>query len=210
MNLAALFKISHGLYIVGASESNNRLVGSCIDAVMVIETNPAQIMVSFGHTSYTAEQILKTKRFTLSVLGKNNPYDIIKRFGFNSSKTMDKWRETPHKMIEGLPILTDSVAVMTVQVVDVKQTATHFVCLCDVIQTIEGTMSEPITYHEYQNHIKNQQVKKENKNMKKYICTVCGYIYDESVEGVAFADLPDDYVCPVCGEPKSAFTEMTD
>lgn len=46
--------------------------------------------------------------------------------------------------------------------------------------------------------------------MKKYICTVCGYIYDESIEGVAFTDLPDDYVCPICGEPKSAFQEMTD
>ena len=30
----------------------------------------------------------------------------------------------------------------------------------------------------------------------KYECTVCGYIYDEEVEGVKFEDLPDDWVCP--------------
>ena len=45
---------------------------------------------------------------------------------------------------------------------------------------------------------------------KKYICTGCGYIYDEEVEGIPFADLPEDYTCPVCGEPKSAFEEMKD
>ncbi|MEM2873218.1 MAG: thiamine pyrophosphate-binding protein [Nitrososphaerales archaeon] len=36
-------------------------------------------------------------------------------------------------------------------------------------------------------------------------CTVCGYVYDEEKEGVKFEDLPDDWVCPVCGAPRSAF-----
>ena len=39
----------------------------------------------------------------------------------------------------------------------------------------------------------------------KYICSVCGYIYDEEAEGVPFADLPDDWKCPVCGEGKDGF-----
>lgn len=38
-----------------------------------------------------------------------------------------------------------------------------------------------------------------------YRCTMCGHLYDESKEGVKFADLPDDWVCPVCGAPKSLF-----
>ena len=36
-------------------------------------------------------------------------------------------------------------------------------------------------------------------------CTVCNWIYDESVEEVLFAELPNSYTCPVCGAPKSAF-----
>lgn len=40
----------------------------------------------------------------------------------------------------------------------------------------------------------------------KYRCPLCGYTYDEEKEGVKFADLPDDWCCPVCGEPKSEFT----
>ena len=39
----------------------------------------------------------------------------------------------------------------------------------------------------------------------KYRCTICGYEYDEAKEGIAFADLPDTWQCPLCGAPKSAF-----
>lgn len=46
--------------------------------------------------------------------------------------------------------------------------------------------------------------------MKKYRCTICGYIYDEAVEKVKFTDLPDDWKCPWCGAPKSLFKEITE
>lgn len=46
------------------------------------------------------------------------------------------------------------------------------------------------------------------KNMNKYVCTVCGEIYDEEKEGVKFEDLPDTWVCPVCGVPKSLFKKV--
>ena len=39
----------------------------------------------------------------------------------------------------------------------------------------------------------------------RYICSVCGYVYDEEVEGVPFADLPSDYQCPLCTAPKDFF-----
>lgn len=49
--------------------------------------------------------------------------------------------------------------------------------------------------------------------MKKYICKVCGYIYDPEVgdpdqgvaPGTAFEDLPDTWVCPECGMGKDEF-----
>lgn len=51
--------------------------------------------------------------------------------------------------------------------------------------------------------------------MKKFICTVCGYEYDPAVgepdhgiaPGTAFEDLPEDFVCPVCGVGKDMFEE---
>lgn len=41
--------------------------------------------------------------------------------------------------------------------------------------------------------------------MAVYKCDVCDYCYDESKEGVQWADLPDDWVCPVCGSAKAYF-----
>jgi len=41
--------------------------------------------------------------------------------------------------------------------------------------------------------------------MAVYKCDVCDYLYDEEKEGISWADLPDDWVCPVCGSPKSYF-----
>ena len=44
--------------------------------------------------------------------------------------------------------------------------------------------------------------------MKKYICETCGYVYDP--EGIApstaFEDIPEDWVCPVCGVGKDDFS----
>lgn len=39
----------------------------------------------------------------------------------------------------------------------------------------------------------------------KYKCVACGYIYDDNVESVKFADLPDDWTCPLCGVGKDMF-----
>lgn len=49
--------------------------------------------------------------------------------------------------------------------------------------------------------------------MERYVCQICGYIYDPAKgdpdggisAGTPFANLPDDWVCPVCGASKSDF-----
>lgn len=44
--------------------------------------------------------------------------------------------------------------------------------------------------------------------MKKYVCNVCGYVYDPAENGnVAFEELPEDYTCPLCGVGKEDFSE---
>jgi rubredoxin len=58
----------------------------------------------------------------------------------------------------------------------------------------------------------------ENHSMAKWRCTVCDYIYDPAqgdpangVEpGTAWEDVPDDWLCPVCGVGKDLFEEVTE
>ena len=54
--------------------------------------------------------------------------------------------------------------------------------------------------------------------MKKYRCTICGYIYDPSVgddtqdvkPGTPFEKLPEDWTCPLCGATKDQFEPLDD
>ena len=49
--------------------------------------------------------------------------------------------------------------------------------------------------------------------MKKYVCSVCGYVYDPEAgdpdngvkPGTSFDEIPDSWVCPICGAEKSLF-----
>jgi len=51
--------------------------------------------------------------------------------------------------------------------------------------------------------------------MKKYVCSVCGWTYDEAegdaelgfAPGTTWEEIPDDFVCPVCGVEKNMFAE---
>ena len=45
--------------------------------------------------------------------------------------------------------------------------------------------------------------------MAQWVCQICGYVYDPEKEGgVAFEDLPDTYVCPICFAEKDQCEEM--
>ena len=56
---------------------------------------------------------------------------------------------------------------------------------------------------------------KEDYFYEKYLCEACGYIYDPEVgdpdngveAGTAFEDIPEDWLCPLCGLGKDAFVE---
>lgn len=75
-------------------------------------------------------------------------------------------------------------------------------------QLVEETTQK--NQKEDQNKIKTQ---KEEGNMKKYICQVCGYVYDPAdgdedngiAPGTSFEALPEDWVCPLCGVGKDQF-----
>ena len=65
-------------------------------------------------------------------------------------------------------------------------------------------------------YLRDTKLKKTRKPMKKYICTACEWVYDPAVgdpdggiaPGTAFNDIPDDWVCPVCGVGKDGFVEV--
>ena len=62
----------------------------------------------------------------------------------------------------------------------------------------------------------NETPKEAQSRMTKYRCTVCGYVYDPEIgdpdggikPGTAFEDIPDGWVCPICGATKDQFEKL--
>lgn len=149
----ALFQVTHGLYILTA-KAGDRINGQCLDALMQVTNAPPRIVVGVGNKSLTHDMICESGRFCVSVLDRGNAScgDIVRRFGFQSGRDVDKFADFDHALNEhGIPYLPDAVAIYDCTVIQEKTTdlGTHslFVASVDRAGTCED--GEPLTYNEY-------------------------------------------------------------
>ena len=156
----ALFRVTHGLYIVTAAAAG-RINGQCLDALMQVTNTPPRIAIGMGTKSLTHEMVRESGRFVVSVLDRTNELcpEVIRRFGFQSGRSVDKFADFPHELTEhGIPFLPDAVAIYecTVQPEWTIDLATHslFVAAVDRAGTREG--GEPLTYNEYRETIRRR------------------------------------------------------
>ncbi len=224
IDFKAFHKITYGLYIVcsGNSESGN---GYISNTVFQVTSEPAQFAVCCNKDNYTSEFIEKYNNFSVSILHENSTKEIFGRFGYKSGKDFNKLEGMDVKYGEtGVPIVRDeSIAYLECKVIKQIDLGTHLMFIGELIDAqVLAENNEPITYAFYRT-VKNGitpknapsyidksklEAKPEVKQSVKYECTVCGYIHDEDEEGVKFADLPDDWKCPVCGADKEDFNKI--
>lgn len=184
-----MFNISYGLYILSAkSEKAN---GCVINALSQVTSTPNRIMIAINKNNFTTSQILKTKKFNVSILNEEANFDLIKRFGFASGKDTDKFEDfNGYKTAEnGIPYITEGTnSYISAEVVVVRDLGTHYEFLADVTKEVSLNEIPSITYAYYQKNIKPKVTQKKKV---VYICSVCGYVYEGD-------PLPEDFVCPLC------------
>jgi len=152
MNQAALMKINYGLFVTGVQDTN-WYGGNIIDAFMQATQEPATIMYSAMKKNRTTELIQEKGEFTVSVLPADvNPF-IISNFGFQSSRTADKWPNVPHEIIDGLPVLTGAAAYYRCRLIDARDLGSHLLLYCDVLDAVQGD-KESLVYADYQKSMK--------------------------------------------------------
>lgn len=220
MDATALFKLSYGLYVI-SSLDGERVNAQVANTVFQISDNPVRIGVSLNRNNLTNEFVKKSGLLTINVLERDVPFPTIGRFGFQSGRTVDKFADFPYeKSINGCPVLTDGIAAeIACRVVDQLEVETHTLFICEVLDAKKNE-KEPMTYAHYHERKRSggavvqpasasqpAEVKAEGKG-KKYQCLICGHIYDEEKEGVKFADLPEDWTCPICHVNKNMFREI--
>ena len=220
----ALFQISYGLYIVSSGNKTNGN-GYISNTVFQVTAEPPRFAASCNKDNYTAEFITASGAFAVSVLHNDTDPDIIGRFGYKCGRDFNKLDGMDVKYGEtGVPIImNDCIAFLEFKVVQTVDAGTHLIFIGELVQAeVVDNTKEAITYLHYRRVRKGlspknaptyiDKSKSEAKivagGLKKFECTACGYVYDEAEHEIRFADLPEDWVCPVCASEKSDFIEI--
>lgn len=230
MNPNVLRNLSYGVYVISTLDKE-RPTGCIANSAMQITSEPVTVALSMNHDNYTNSCIKASGVFAVSILSNESDPGLIGRFGFQSGKEINKFDGLSYETKAGLPIVTDSCGYMTFKVIDSLETSSHTIFIGEMTDGDVISTDEAMTYAYYHKVVKG----KSPKNAPTYIpsldgddavtqtasvdaaapaagkkeiykCSVCGYIYDGDIP---FEELPDDYVCPICKQPKSVFEKKT-
>lgn len=194
MNAKILQKITQGMYVLTTDNG-----GCVVDAVSQVSgsDNPL-IAVSVMKKNYTNELLKNNTKFCLSVLGMDVNPEIIKTFGFNSMRDLDKFQNIETNNVDGLKVIKDSLGYMECEIVDSIDNDTHTLFIGRLINSVLYQDSDAMSYQYYQEHKDDLLKIKTNNNQTAWICTLCGYVYYGE-------EVPNDFKCPICGAGKEVF-----
>lgn len=188
-DLAALFRIGYGLYVVTAKE-HGRDNGLIVNAVMQVTNSPDQVALAIHKESLTHEMICHTGRMNVICLSEDAPYGIIERFGMKSGKTVSKFEGMERiRAANGVVLLPDHVSAwFSLALEQMVDLGTHTLFIGTVTEARVVNDAPAMTYNYYREHVKP---KSQTTGVSGFVCRVCGYVYEGDT-------LPADLICPVC------------
>ena len=207
INKNAFRHLSYGVYVISTMDGE-RPTGCIANSVMQITSSPATFAVSMNHDNYTNLCIEKSGKFAISILTEQSSPDIIGTFGFQSGKDADKFSNVDAMLSEGLSVVTDACGYIVCNVINKMETSTHTVFLGEVVTADELKKDNPMTYAYYHQVVKGKSPKnaptyvEEEKKEGKWVCSICGYEYKGEIP---FEEVTEEFVCPLCKQPKSKF-----
>ena len=228
MDPNVLHNIGYGMYVV-ASNKGDLSSGQIANTLFQITSQPVTIAVSINKENLTHEFIEKSSRFSASILSKDAPLNFIGRFGFKSGRDGDKFSGVKvKKLASGCPVVLDhAIGYLEAKVINKFDCGTHTLFIGEMTDSSILKTGAPMTYAYYHEvkrgttpktaptFIKGEGMATGGTKMQKYRCEVCNYIYDPAVgdpdngiqPGTAFENIPEAWVCPICGAGKDQFVK---
>lgn len=206
MDKKAMFQLSYGLYVL-TTKDDSKANGCIINTAVQQTSEPNCISITVNKQNYTEQMLQKTDVFNISVIDETAEFSLFQHFGFQSGRETDKFADFSDSALaaNGVPYITRGCnSYLSAEIVSRTDLGSHTLFLAKVTDGVMLSDAASMTYTYYHANVKPkpQAVKSEGK---VWVCKICGYVYDEAKEGVAFEDLPADWVCPLCKHPKSDF-----
>lgn len=188
-------KITQGMYILTTTNG-----GCVVDAVSQISSgdNPL-ISVAVMKSNYTNELLQTNTKFALSVVGKNINPEIIKTFGYNSMRDINKFENVETTEVNEIKIINDSLGYMVCEIIERIDNDTHTLFIGKLVNCDVFKDEEAMSYQYFQEHKDELIQMKKQKGQTSWKCTVCGYIHT--------GDNPPEK-CPICGVPADMFVKV--
>ena len=219
MDPKAMFKITYGLFVLTA-RVGEKMNGCIINTACQLTTEPNRVSIAVNRANYTEEMIRESGVFNLSIISEEASFDLFTHFGFQSGRDVDKFDGFADCRLtdNGIPIITKGTnAYLSCTVEQMIDLGSHtlFIARVDDVDGLSDVASASYAYYQASIKPKPQQAAAPS-GKKVWRCSICNYVYDPEkgdpdngiAPGTAFADLPDDWVCPLCKHPKSDFEEV--
>lgn len=205
MDPAAMHTVSYGLFVVTAQQ-NGRDNGCITNTLAQVTSEPLQVSLTVNKANYTHDMILNTGKFSASVLSQEADFELIKRFGFQSGKTVNKFAAYADctRGADGLMYITKGTnAMISADVVSTADLGTHTLFVGRVTEMRVLSNVPSATYDYYLKHIKVTPKREGTTPDGQTIwrCVICGYEYIGD-------ELPEDFICPLCKHPASDFEKV--
>lgn len=218
----AFHSLSYGMYVIGA-RCDGRDYGCVANTFAQVTSSPLQVSVALNKENATTAAVRQAGRFTASCLSEQADMQLIGTFGFHTSTELDKFAQHASARDEaGMPYVAEQCcAWFSARVVSELDLGTHVLFVGEVQECAKvADAAAPMTYAFYHqvkggktppkasSYLGEEQpaaapAKSNGAEQPKvaWRCTICGHM--EYVD-----ELPDDFVCPVCGVGKEFFERL--
>lgn len=214
IDLKAFRSVSYGLFLV-SSRSGERVAGCVSNTFAQVTSEPLQVSISLNKENHTTQVILESGHYVAAVLSEAASMDLIGTFGFHHSDELDKFEPFATKEDQhGTPYVAEqTLSYFSVNVVESLDLGTHIMFIGTVDESAVLSSDKPMTYAYYHeikggrtpsraaSYIAELDAPSAPAEGYAWRCKRCGHI--EHVE-----ELPENFVCPVCGASRDKFERI--
>ena len=154
MDILALRDITYGMYII-STKYENRNVGCFVNTATQITSENPIISISVNKQNCTNKAIKETKKFALSILSEETRPQVIGKFGFYTSKDVNKFENMQYEEKNDLPIIKENICgYMICELLETIDVETHDIFIARVVDAKKENDYIPMTYKYYHEKIK--------------------------------------------------------